>query len=360
MSSEAPGAVGPTSPPGAFELGRARGLLAGPAAGDGGGDVLDEPARDETPPDPFDGLAAIGPLHSERVAREWALVLQSMSVWHVLRVTGAGWYLLVRQVDGARAQTAIDRYVLENRDWPPRRVRERPRFPASPLAMLAFLALGAFFLATGPVAGGARWFARGSSIAGLVTSSEPWRAVTALTLHADSVHVLGNVISGTVFASAVQRRLGPGGAALAVVLSGIGGNVANAFWHRAMGDAGHGSIGASTAVFGAIGILAATQMWADSGGGAHPTAASRWIAAIAPLGGGLALLGALGASPRADLGAHAFGFLAGVVVGLAAVLPMRRKAASEAASRWVHALQAALGALALGLVVGAWHLALRR
>ena len=34
---------------------------------------------------------------------------------------------------------------------------------------------------------------------------------TALTLHADAVHVLGNAISGAVFGSAVNRRLGPGG-----------------------------------------------------------------------------------------------------------------------------------------------------
>jgi membrane associated rhomboid family serine protease len=303
--------------------------------------------------DPGLGLTAIGPVGSERKVRDWALVLQSSELWHLIRYTRHGWVLLVRDEDYAIAAGSIDRYEAENRDWPPRPARERPRHPASSIPALAFAALALFFVVTGPASGQSFWFQRGTSVADLVLRSEPWRAVTALTLHADSAHVLGNVISGGIFASAVQRRLGPGGGALAIVASGAAGNFANALWHHGMGH-GHASIGASTAVFGAIGLLAATQLILDRS--AHEPGHRRgWIQVIAPLVGGLALLGALGASPRADLGAHLFGFFAGAAIGGASGFALRGRAASR---RWW--LQVVLGAIAAAVILGAWQIALLR
>ncbi|WP_245678533.1 rhomboid family intramembrane serine protease [Chondromyces crocatus] len=299
------------------------------------------------------GLTALGPVYGERKAREWALVLQSSEIWHLVQHTRAGWVLLVRDEDYVRASGSIDRYEAENRDWPPRPQRERPRHPQSAVAVVMFAALALFFSVTGPVMGGSQWFRRGSAVADLVLHAEPWRAVTALTLHADTAHMLGNVISGTIFGSAVQRRLGPGGAALAVVASGTLGNFANALWHRGVLGQGHASIGASTAVFGAIGLLAGTQLLLDR---AQAAGSKRTIWQIAaPAVGGLALLGALGASPRADLGAHLFGLLMGGVIGLVAALGLRGRATSR--RRWMQPL---LGALAAGVVVGSWQLAWAR
>ena len=145
------------------------------------------------------------------------------------------------------------------------------------------------------------------------------------------------------------------GGSLAVLASGIVGNVANAFWHHASGNGDHGSIGASTAVFGAIGLLAASQLVLDRAH-APKSAPRRMLDVLAPLVGGLALLGALGSSERADLGAHLFGFLSGVVLGGLAMWPLRHRAQGDAGPRW---LQALLGALSIATVVGAWHLALR-
>lgn len=327
------------------------------------------------------GLRSLGPLHSERRARDWALVLQSMSIWHVLRAGAEGWVLFVREEDGVRAAASIARYETENRDWPPRRVRERPRFAASPWAAITFAALAAFFMITGP-ARNVRWFSAGSSVAELVVSSEPWRAVTALTLHADAAHIMGNVISGVIFGSAVHRRLGPGGGSLAILGAGVAGNVLNAIFYTARGQGGHGSIGASTAVFGAIGILAATQMLVDRHGRRLGGSwKSGWVEAVAPAVGGLALLGALGAgSGRTDLGAHLFGLVAGGAIGLVAGLwqawsggrhdarlapatgsiPGGGYATIEGgvapATRWW--TQPLFGAIALGVVIGCWQLAI--
>lgn len=300
------------------------------------------------------GYTAIGPIGSERKARDWSLVLQSIEVWHAVHGTSAGWILLVRDADYERSAASIDHYEVENRDWPPRRTRERPRYAESKVAPIIFMALLAFFLITGPAAGGSRWFQQGSSVAELVFTSEPWRAVTALTLHGDAAHVLGNAVSGTVFASAVYRRLGSGGGTLAVLASGIVGNVANAFWYYGIQGEHHGSIGASTAIFGAIGLLAATQLSVNRSQSDGPPRS--WTETAGPIVGGLALLGSLGASPSSDLGAHFFGFVAGLVIGLPAGLLVRRHDATP--RRWW--TQPALGALAAGLVLGSWQLALYR
>ena len=43
--------------------------------------------------DVLPGMTAIGPVTGERKIRDWALVLQSMSVWHAIRRTHVGWIL---------------------------------------------------------------------------------------------------------------------------------------------------------------------------------------------------------------------------------------------------------------------------
>lgn len=323
--------------------------------------------EDTSSPEPTHGLTALGPIGSERKARDWALVLQSMSIGHAARHTSRGWFLLVRDEEYARASASIERYEVENRDWPPPRPRERLRHPASLAAPIVFFAMAAFFMVTGAASGGSLWFQRGASVADLVVSTQPWRAVTALTLHADGAHVMGNVISGSIFASAVHRRLGPGGGSLAILASGIAGNLANALWHHTSGNGGHGSIGASTAVFGAVGLLAATQFVVDRPDTVGPRRG--WIEVVSPLVGGLALLGTLGASPRADLGAHLFGFVSGVIIGLFALGPtrlLRKPVPVDAAPtsvrfadpprRWW--VQPLLGAIAAGVVLGAWQMAM--
>jgi rhomboid protease GluP len=321
--------------------------------------------------EPVVGFVALGPVPSERKVRDWALVLQSMSIWHVIRRSYAGWILLVRDADYAASARSIDNYEAENRDWPPRPTRERARHASSPTIPLVFAALVAFFVITGPVAAGSIWFTRGVAVSSRILTTEPWRAVTALTLHADALHVLGNAVSGTIFASAVQRRIGGGGAALAVLASGVLGNVANAAYHHLAGG-DHASLGASTAIFGAIGLLAATELVL------HRVGADRrrgWVDIVAPIVGGFALLGALGSGDgdgRTDVGAHLFGLLGGLVIGLAVAFPLRRAtrtvdmatgheghdvALGAGAPRWW--VQTALGATAAAMVVVSWQLALR-
>lgn len=302
------------------------------------------PASSPAFPAPLaDSGAGVIAVPDARRTRDWSLVLGSQQIAHAVHGTPTGWILLVDGRDLARAREAIRLYETENRNWPPRAVRERLPYARSLVAPLVLAALAAFFVITGPVADQSAWFTRGASSSQLVLHGQPWRAVTALTLHADAVHIAGNALSGAVFLSALQRRLGGGRAVLLAVVSGTVGNLLNAAWHRT----GHVSIGASTAVFAAVGLLVATQLAFDRRVGHR-----RWTERVGPIVGGLALLGWMGASPHSDLLAHLFGLLAGVAIGL----PVAIAARGRPSSPWAQWL-AGLGAL--GMVVGAWALAWR-
>ena len=90
-----------------------------------------------------------------------------------------------------------------------------------------------------------------------------------------------------------------------ILASGIFGNLMNAFAY----ETGHLSVGASTAVFGAVGILCAFQAVnaAKTGKG--------WKRTALVFGSGVALLVFLGTSARSDLAAHLFGFFSGALMG---------------------------------------------
>ena len=318
--------------------------------------------------------ATLGPVSRLAQLREWTLVLSSMGIAHAVRDIGNAWVILVSEDDRARAAEAIRLYEAENRNWPPRRQRELLPHARSLVAPLLMLLLVFFFSITGPVGRSSEWFARGTASSDRILHGELWRTVTALTLHADTLHVLGNALTGSIFLSAVNRRLGDGRGPLVVLLAGALGNWMNAVWHRS----GHLSIGASTAVFGAVGVLAATQLAINQREAGRP-----WIERVAPVVGGLALLGMLGASPHSDLLAHLFGLGAGLVVGIAASLLMAlgrarptggapsgaeagAGATTDARSPELRATMPAAGSratqiasalLALGIVVASWALA---
>jgi membrane associated rhomboid family serine protease len=88
-------------------------------------------------------------------------------------------------------------------------------------------------------------------------------------------------------------------------------------WMEAqLGPATHRAVGASTAVFTALGMLAA-HSWRT-----RFHLPQRWALRWAPLVAGVILLGWLGSGgEQTDLVAHATGFVVGVLIGAAAALP---------------------------------------
>jgi rhomboid protease GluP len=299
-------------------------------------------------PEPGEVLVRRAP--SRERADEWALVLAAEGLSSRVRADRdrggwGGWGVWVAEEEAGRAEALLAAYLIENRPPPPEALQPEWQGGA-PLAWALLVAAGLllFFLHTGPAArgspGGSVWFQRGAADARIL-SGEPWRALTALTLHADAAHVLSNALAGALFFGLVFRVLGPGCGAALVLSAGVLGNLANAWLH----SGAHVSVGASTAVFGAVGILAGMA----GARGRHAVARRRrpWMTAAA----GLALLAMLGTGgERTDLWAHAFGLLAGGALGWAAAALLERPPRL--------ALQWAAAALCAAAVLGAWHLAL--
>jgi len=248
-----------------------------------------------------------------------SLVLDEEEVPHELRAVAEGqWALSISDdLDAARAEAAVSAFEREN-PIAPRPAREEPApWDGVAAGVIFLLALLALHVWTGPQSDNA-WFARGSAEAAAILRGEWWRAITALTLHADAGHAAGNALLGGLLLTLLARRIGAGLASWAVLLAGALGTFAAAELMRSR----FVSVGASTAVFGALAELAALQA-------ADPESRRRaWI----PLGAGLALLGFLGSSRRADFAGHLCGFAAGVGWGfLAARLPRLRGRAVQAA-----------------------------
>lgn len=294
-----------------------------------------------------DEMGAIGPVITRRKAEEWRFVLRAIGVGSWIDHDTQGRYLLIVPKDQlARSVLELTEYEQENRQ----RIRERtrkdvPLYRGSWWAAGIVLAISVFFAITGPSVSRSIWFRVGVADTNAILRGAVHETITALTLHSTMQHLVGNVLIGGVFFALVHKRFGAGLGSLLIVGSGALGNFLNALWHWQ----NHRSIGASTAVMGAFGILAAAQFVFNRA--RIPT--RKTIKMWAPLMAGTALLGMFGSSPDSDLLAHAFGFLAGVLLGLVAAYPLRYR--QTALPLW---MQVVFGVTALGIVVGAWLVAL--
>jgi membrane associated rhomboid family serine protease len=275
---------------------------------------------------------------------EWVLVLSAEGLRAAVRGGPDGFALEVDSEEAARADALLRAWQRENEAAPP------PPPPAAAIdrratrhALVVAGFLLALYAATGPAGTEDSAFgARGSAESARIRAGEAWRAVTALTLHADFGHVLGNAIAGALFLSAVFHLFGFGLGGALVLLAGVLGNLANAFVQAPA----HATIGASTAVFGALGVLVGHAL-------ANRHTALERRPAWLPIGAALALLAMLGSEgARVDLWAHGFGLAAGVVAGASAAQLSARSLASPA-------LQAIAGAGALAAIASAWWIALR-
>jgi rhomboid protease GluP len=276
-----------------------------------------------------------------RRADEWAVVLAAAGIPHWMRQRLDGWALLVPPDDAPTALQALDAYDQESaRAIETGEVAARPERPPTIAGVVVALLLVGFFAITGARAGWSAWFAQGSADAARMLAGEWWRAITALTLHADAPHLLGNAVAAAVLLTAVCWYLGAGVGLGLTLLAGAAGNALTALAHHA----DHVSVGASTAVFGAIGILAVLRIVAPDRVGS--SSRKTWVVVAAAL----ALLAFLGTGPDVDLLAHAFGLAAGAALGVAGSLTLRWHV--PAPVQWL--LVIATGAI----IAAAWRLAL--
>lgn len=278
-------------------------------------------------------------------ARDWGLALASEGIQGRLTQDESGYTLWVHATDVERAEGFLRAFEQENQQTLPHPLPpERPSFRGSaPFngALAAMTAMVMFFAFTGPRDAESIWFAQGSANADRIATGEVWRSLSALTLHADWAHVASNAVTGAFLLTFLGRSVGPGVAFALAVVAGATGNLINA----ALRITPHISVGASTAVFGMVGILSGLSI-------VHRHERNEDIRRVAlPVAGALGILAMLGtAGDRVDVWAHLFGLLAGLPIGIATAwrlrhpLPPTRQAAAAAAT---------LGALALS-----WYLAL--
>lgn len=251
----------------------------------------------------------IGLPASRYQAEQWALVLKAANIPSVIEFEKRSWVIKVSPLHEKRALQEIAAFMEENSDWPPHRPKKRIPLPVltkyQPPTILMMGALVIFFMITGPWSGGSDWFANGAVSGRQIFENNQWyRLVTALTLHADVVHLVGNILIGGVLVHFLCRLLGNGLGWFLILAAGTLGNLMNILMHGSP----HNSVGFSTAIFGTIGILSGYQAVRKR------TAAIKDI--LLPLAAGAMLLAFLGAGgPRTDLGAHFFGLLAGAVLG---------------------------------------------
>jgi membrane associated rhomboid family serine protease len=256
----------------------------------------------------LDEEPTVGVLSGRRAGR-WALVLAARRIPCRTEPSRDGWQLLVPAACRQAALRELRSFEEENRHWPPPLPPRHPPARNSLAAVSVLLLLATFHNLTLldlrlPGLGSIDWFALGNAHAGKILSGEPWRLLTALTLHSGWLHLLGNLAIGGVLIVRLCRDLGSGLAWSLILASGALGNLFNAF----VQSPDHRSVGASTAVFGAVGLLAALGQVRY-----RQNLRRRWPL---PLAAALALMALLGtAGENTDIGAHLFGFASGFGFG---------------------------------------------
>ncbi len=270
---------------------------------------------DEHSPTEWENLVVVGTYPTLAQAHEHGLVILAMRqpCWVSELADRAGYSLHAE----AEAAPAIARELTDYE-----REQEQPAIPGDPAPQVfphsagwgvygiwaLLLTVTYLFQRTTP------WLdehASSSSI-GLIGNHEWWRPFTALFLHADAPHLIGNLLSGMLFGTLVARSIGAWRGWALILLSGTLGNAITSAltWPESFV-----SLGASTAVFGALGIL--------SGLGFSSMLAHRfrlpWAKTLAPVLAGIIILGWIGGgSPggNTDVLGHIFGFTSGLAAGI--------------------------------------------
>lgn len=290
-----------------------------------------------------DPVATVFRSRRRRACEERQLVLTAVGVAAEVVPDVSEFILLVDARDAAEALRHLAQYESENRPAPP--APPPPRL--YPHAWVGCLGYAATLLGVAYVVGGGHVrldaFDLGALECARVQAGEWWRAWTALTLHLDGPHLAANLGAGIWFGYLAARQLGVGSAWLLIVSGAAFANLAEGL----LGPPEHSAVGASTAVFTALGLMSAYS-WRE-----RFHLPQHWGRRWAPLVAGVIMLGWTGsAGEGTDLVAHVAGFLTGVLLGAAAATRMLRALLGRT-PQWL------AGAVALASIVVAWCFALR-
>lgn len=247
---------------------------------------------------------------NDQIALEWLAVLSSQNIPYQVEKEDSSWRVWVPpdEFDVARAQ--LDEFESEKAFFPP---KEPPGSKAPPLtlemclpALSGILPLIVFYCFTGPYSNSIPVFSQGVMSENLILHGEWWRCLTALTLHSDATHLISNMLFMFIFSLSLSQTLGGGTAWALILLGGAIGNCATYVFEQVFPC---DSLGSSTAVFAALGIIGAYRFLDKL---TNPPFTRPWIIAVVIIG----LLGLTGGGPGTDILAHFCGFLSGSLLGL--------------------------------------------
>lgn len=280
-------------------------------------------------------------------ALEWITVLAAAGFDYRLSHEGGVWVIHLPSDQSVAALGEIDEYEVSEALYAAPRPRRPPlafRFSHEIYTTIwAVLFVSGCFIIFGSATHGTAAGRAGAADAERICNGEWWRTVTALTLHADAAHLLGNLFGLVFLGYLVARIMGPGLGWFLVLAAGGAGNAAIA----ALVSPHHVSVGASTAVFGALGILVGFSGTQKAFLGRDERRA--WRTELFPLGAGLSILAMWGASPGTDMAAHLTGFVAGLILSIP--FSVREYHWMKGRVQWVLEWACAV------VLVGAWGLA---
>jgi rhomboid protease GluP len=276
-------------------------------------------------------------------------MLGAIGISSAIHFDGLEFVLEVDAAEAARAASQLGQYEVERRPAPP-----PPPPPVHPYAWVGCIVYAVTLVAIGLMVSNGLWrldaFDIGALDAGRVQGGQWWRAWTAITLHLDGAHLAANVAAGVWFCYLAAAQIGSGSAWFLIVTGAACANLLEGL----LGPSTHLSVGASTAVFTALGLLAAHSWRLRS------SYTQRWAVRWAPLVGGVVLLGWFGAGgggedsaavAQIDIVAHALGFVVGCIFGTLAAQGWARQTLDRV-PQWLSGL-AALASIAI-----AWACAL--
>ncbi len=235
-----------------------------------------------------------------------ALILSSQRIDHRLEKNGTRYFILTRNDDRQKAITMVSLYYSENKFF--RFKQQIAQLPISSFksvpAFITMLILSAIHFAVLKYHVHDRMVLEYGSSALYILQGETFRTITALFLHADTRHLLGNLAGILIFVAPMFSITGIGSGPFMLLLAGTTGNLINAYFYKTA----HLSIGASTAIMGAAGFLAAFQV-------IHKTNRLQ-LNTFMPIFAATILVSLLSQGENTDVWAHIFGFISGVFYGL--------------------------------------------